>query len=158
MKCATAIDLLLANSLFVCLYQRRLSKSRRAPSPVSAREQGATSRKLGQSPYQSATMMESATGILQGFSLRICMNLSGVNLKLHTSHSNLQSMCRPEHWEISWQYESRTRTVPYEISASHCFDLVLLGAGNFWTKMLKSKICITGSPKSKFWIPKPYGG
>ena len=78
--------------LFVCLYQRRLSKSRRAPSPVSA-----TSRKLGQSPYQSATVMESATGILQGFSLRICMNLSGVNLKLHTSHSNLQSTCKPEH-------------------------------------------------------------
>ena len=49
-------------------------------------------------PYAgSATVMESATGILQGFSLRICMNLSGVNLKLHTSHSNLQSMCRPEH-------------------------------------------------------------
>ena len=63
--------------LFVCLYQRRLSKSRRAPSPVSAREQGATSRELGQSPYQSATV-SSATGILQGFSLRICMNQSGI--------------------------------------------------------------------------------
>ena len=44
-------------------------------------------------PYAgSVTVMESATGILQGFSLRIYMNLSGVKLKLHTSHSNLQSI------------------------------------------------------------------
>ena len=42
-------------------------------------------------------------------------------------------------------------------TTTHCFDLVLLGAGNFWTKMLKSEISITGSPKSKFWTPQPYG-
>ena len=78
---------------FVCLF---VTEATFHKSPISAREQGATSRELGQSPFQSATV-SSATGILQGFSLRICMNLSGVNLRLHTSQSNLQSMCRPEH-------------------------------------------------------------
>ena len=37
------------NYLFVCI-RGHLSKCRRAPSPDSAREQGATSRELGQSP------------------------------------------------------------------------------------------------------------
>ena len=38
--------------VFVCLFvtEVTLSKCRRAPSPDSAREQGATSRELGQSP------------------------------------------------------------------------------------------------------------
>ena len=83
--------------LFVCLFVSEATFQVKTGSVSRLRKgAGSTSRKLGQSPYQSATV-SSATGILQGFSLRICMNQSGVSLRLHTSHSNLPSMGRPEH-------------------------------------------------------------
>ena len=83
--------------LLVCLFVSEVTFQVKTGSVSRLRKgAGSTSRKLGQSPYQSATV-SSATGILQGFSLRICMNQSGVSLRLHTSHSNLPSMGRPEH-------------------------------------------------------------
>ena len=83
--------------MFVCLFVSEATFQVKTGSVSRLRKgAGSTSRELGQSPYQSATV-SSATGILQGFSLRICMNQSGVSLRLHTSHSNLPSMGRPEH-------------------------------------------------------------
>ena len=70
------------------------------PGSISRLRKGAGSNFEGARsiPYASQPQtVGTATGILQGFSLSICMYLSGVNLRLHTSHSNLQSTCRPKH-------------------------------------------------------------
>ena len=93
------------HKIFGCIWRLAIQREPSVDGSVSRLRKGAGSNFEGARsiPYAGSATVSAATGILQGFSLRICMNLSGVNLILHTSHSNLQSTCRPEHWEISWQ-------------------------------------------------------